>query len=1027
MGRQFLLSLTSLGLETFEHVQEEEHGHKYVLPILLHGGVPRYCAHDLWKLLLEGIREGADEADQLVAHWLSRKILLQGLDRPARRFLTFGGDFALDLVQRMIDLADLFSDSERVKMGARLVAEKVGLPTYLVETLFEFGDGAVVTHTEKPLPRPRITIDPFSGAGPSVLLPAIPDAAKSDHWILQGRGCRQAFKASREDREVPLHQSPQWRVAIEARGTSKSFDFSEAKRAPVYFFDPPTGELLRDQDRPRSDGVLALAPRATQFTADVLTATPVPVRQELPRLSGTWTNWTLRELELRSLAHFTVEFSDVANTVLRETFSVASRGRRPSLALPPIEGIRDAHGRNVFARVPSLAVDPGQTSLDAWRVRFQGSGFDVQTTLATLSCRRETFELSGVLPTDRILAGDLQVLGPLGSDLRTSFAVVPGLSFHQPPRVIGPDESVTVDVLVPRARLNGQDDRVSVEFGAGEHTKAIEVVATETAESIELHVTVPRLLWVVRRTTQSPSPFTHKPTEVGLDELEQGDADALLVRLGRPDEVKLRLVGNGETQQWTEVATAAGNDGRWTFPLLPFATSAAQSGLARLELRIAAGATEALAAVIRATYETWGISFESIVDEGEGLSCCEVRWSERRPFPGREIRLWSRHRPWEEPVTVPVDDDARGAASFSVGADLTGGPYLLEIGLHDAWLAPHRPRAEAPNVTPVQVGDRANLLAHQKAMDRSTPIQALELLIAANGEGSGDLANAAEGAMEQVFAALPALLHELGRSAIKNRVFVRLCDLAVAHPAALATWIVAGALDQRELVQLVIALLPGLLEAAPGGLETGQHDRVWEASVVAGAALDPCRRGNIAAANRWEYFTGWDPSLPAGEDDEQRGVARLPDRGGPIDPTLAGLPQPRLAAIAAELRPDEVKPLLRSGYLEAGLAFLEETSPDREVAKRWRSAYARLNDERVRQDDLCSLYLESLVPIDGTPAWCRLPQELLAAAFHLVGCSAERVPATTALWDATDFAHGLVERSILVAVALKHLGGHAHG
>ncbi len=1034
IGRQFLRSLTVLGLETFEDVQEQEGGHKYVLPILLHGGVPRYCASDLWRKLIEELRDGAGEADQVVAYWLSRQTLLQGLDRPVRRFLRFGGDFAVDLIQRMIDLVDILSDPGAVPAIGRdagSLAEEVGLPTYLVETLLELGSRAIVRRSGPRFPRPRVVIDPFSGAGPSVVLPRKADGTNADRWIVRGRSSR-VFAASRaEDREVLLDRAPRWLVSLEAPQVSRSFPFGGLARAPLHFFDADTGELLKDQDRPRSDGVVALSPADVRYVTDLSTGSTVPEQEELPPLSGTWSGYMLRKLDLRSLTRFTVEFFDAESGAPRqEDIFVNSRGSRPRLATTAVGGVRDVQGHEVFATVPSLAVDPGQSSLDSWRVRFRGPGVDRDGTLADLSREGEAFDLGGLVPGDRLLTGDLQILGPLGSDLRASFVVVPGLSFEPPHSVISPDDPVTVELMADGADLNGAHGRVALEFGPGEHTKDVEVVDAGTGIATRLLVSVPRLLWLVRRGTEIRSTFGHEPAVVRLDELEAGDVDALLVRLGRPSEVQLRLIGDGAVLQSTKVGRAAGSDGRWTFPLQPFVTTAVHSGLAKLELRVVAGATEATAVVVRAVYEATGISLESIIDEAEGFTCCEVSWSERRPFRGREIRLWSRHRPWDGPVTVAVDDDAPGTAFFSLDAKLTAGPYLVEIGLRDAWLSPRRPRTGACNVASVQVGSHADLSTHLRSLDPSSAVDALELLVEAASGGRDHGRNAPSGVMEQVCVALPALLVELGRGAIEDRVCVLLCELAASQPGPFATWLAdkaASTVEPLELTQLVVVLLPDLLAAAPHTLSERARDRLWEVSVLAGAALDPPVPGDIVAAGRWEYFTGWDPSACAGLYDEQGQLDRLPERCGPIDTTFAGLSPERLAPIAAALRPEKLKPLRWNGYLEAVFAFLETTWPDHEVALHWRFANSRLNDMRVRQDDLQTQYLDALGPPAGTPIWCLLPQELLAAAFHLVACASERVPATAALWDATDFAHALVERSILLAIALRHLAGHADG
>ena len=57
LGQQFEKSLDSLGLERFESARRSEVAKRYLMPILLHGKFPRYCAPDLWGLLSTGFVE----------------------------------------------------------------------------------------------------------------------------------------------------------------------------------------------------------------------------------------------------------------------------------------------------------------------------------------------------------------------------------------------------------------------------------------------------------------------------------------------------------------------------------------------------------------------------------------------------------------------------------------------------------------------------------------------------------------------------------------------------------------------------------------------------------------------------------------------------------------------------------------------------------------------------------------------------------------------------------------------------------
>jgi hypothetical protein len=195
-------------------------------------------------------------------------------------------------------------------------------------------------------------------------------------------------------------------------------------------------------------------------------------------------------------------------------------------------------------------------------------------------------------------------------------------------------------------------------------------------------------------------------------------------------------------------------------------------------------------------------------------------------------------------------------------------------------------------------------------------------------------------------------------------------------------------------------------------------------SVVAGAAVDRLSIGNPESAARWEYFTGWRPFATGGPDDDPSQEDGLPSRCGPIDQTVAQLDPDRLEGLAAVVKPAEVRPLLWGGYLDAAFALLRETWPTRELVSQWRSANAHLNDQRVRAEPLCEHYLQALASPESAPAWCRFPQDVLAAAIHVTRRIGERAPARVALAGAAVIAPALVERSLLLAIALGYASGH---
>lgn len=116
-GPAFEQAIRSLDLETFEDMVFGDGALRYVGPILAHGGVPKYSLEDYFKLIHRWL-DRAENGVDLLSLWRTRRTAFQNIDRPVRRFLLYGGDLAVDLVDRTLDLFREFSRSGTVPKPA---------------------------------------------------------------------------------------------------------------------------------------------------------------------------------------------------------------------------------------------------------------------------------------------------------------------------------------------------------------------------------------------------------------------------------------------------------------------------------------------------------------------------------------------------------------------------------------------------------------------------------------------------------------------------------------------------------------------------------------------------------------------------------------------------------------------------------------------------------------------------------------------------------------------------------------------
>lgn len=1018
VGLEFLASLDKLGLETFEEVVHREGTWRFVTPILLHGGIPAYCASDLWVCLLEEMRLGEEDAGRLLARWRSRRHLLDGVDKPAQRFIFHGGDFAVDLVQRMIQLADDVAElgkARAAERGVRELAANAALPRYFAQKLLE---GPREPQPRGPrAPRPRVVLDPYGGEGPSLVLP--PSPRLEGKWRVFGKGSNQSYKSSSHDeREVPLAWAPRWDVAFVSNRSEQSTTFSPMERASAYVFDD-SGTLARNQTTFRGDSVLVFASRRVSFYKDSAHSEKVPEHEELPATTGVWSAWQPRRLDLSGLKKVVIGGASPSGEPLSETVAVTESAHRPRLLDDHVLGVVDTHGRLVFGRPPRVRVDLGTTSRRAWMVRFRAADNSARASLYELKSvesDENIFDLSPLFPTQGVTSGMIEVVGPLGSDLRASVTIVPGMEVSMPDRTIGPDEHVVVRLSANVPLSSSETRELDVDFPAGKYTERVSVGSGTT----DLLVSVPRLVWTLRYRADRQLPLGTEPARIGLDELENGDIEAVLVRVGRPSTVRVELQA-AEYIQTSEEVIATGSEGRWTFPVDEFRTSAAHADAARLYLKLVCGEVEATAAVIESTHEVSDIGVESIVDVDSGMAYCEVEWRENRSFRGREIRLWSNHRPWETPTTVQIPDQNEGHCEFE--CDIAPGPYLLEIGLMDSWAEPARPIASATNVAEVMIGTDGDLRGHLRILDRRDAPAALELELAGHGPiRSLDDEWSVSGILDELRWALIVRCRHVGPDCADDRVYVRLGELALIEPSHLAEIIsrFEDTVSGMDLARILITLVQGVLDCAPAGIEEPILDRLWRMSPVAGAAFDTYRPGDTRCAGRWRSFTGWDPSMPYDQRDDYEEDDQLPSRAGPIQAPLDICSPDRLREFTSLLVPGEVQVLRWSGYFDAAIDFLSRTYGDRIPVERWQASYTGLADDTYWLDPVHHSYLRKLA-IDDLQDWCLFPRDLLACAFHLLGYRGDGRLAARALWDAVEFAPELTHRSLVIAIALHRL------
>jgi hypothetical protein len=1015
IGGAFLRTLRTNGLETFDFLSAQ--GLRFVTPILAHAGMPRYCLEDFFKLLLRELEKGfGGTASELLATWRARKTSFVGVDRPVERFLLFGGETAVDLLDRCIDLL-----AETAHTGVVPDVEAAVLPRHVVEAfregwIKEGRKSVSFSSARVAVPPPVVRIDPWDPLGPVFELPVVPASLKSESWTIEsGAGIETLGASLLQMQQRRLLPARHWSAALSRRGEKpRTFVFEWLPETGVAAFDPSSGILARDPRAIAWSQAWLLHPNETTVEGRGRDGRPVRLRrtQELPAPVGAWTGYSLAEYDLAEVAALTITRNTAGGTPTQESIRVlhATAGR-PSLDGAPVVDVRTDIGLPVYATPPVLRFPASMGR--AWRVRLRVGDRTIERTVEDQS----ELSLDDLVSDFKVACVQLSATGPIGMDLRESFGLVRGLSVRRPSRLVLPKDLAWVELHAgPGVRLANSTERVSLPPGAD----SISCEVTDSGGSLTLVASVPRLIWAVTKPgASSPHQFDTREERISLDELGSGEdwGGALSVSTRCPGlALRLELAdpGGGCLQQSTPQTTSA-RDGRALFHLAAFRDTAITSGAASLRLNLSLIDLPARVQVgelhARVHLSEMRVSQTSTAD---GSSSFEVSFEEAVHFRRREMRLWSQGRPWEAAPIVSLDlpDDVTQHVVLRSPADavLPPGRYLAEIGIKDGWTAPTRPHRRAPNTVGVVVGGPASHRERLTARANADPLAVLELLL----DGGTLVRPLSRAEVRTVGKELVAAVASLRSGDLGDeRVRDALIGVLRSQPDHAVRALVSGreSLTTSAALKLGVRLLPFASVETDDKWEEGAR-QCWTTCPPLAAQIDVplATRGAEEALARCREFLGWEVT--------EWPVTVVAPKRSEFAPqqALLGIDTGLLSSLrqACVLAPSAL--LARDEYAEVGFEWLLE----KRRVQDWMDEF-----DELLLTDLTSaerLGIESREPHAGTVNLARFPQLTLIAALILVRSAgvddALSKLARQALVAAASFAPRLVAFDLTLASIL---------
>jgi hypothetical protein len=672
-----------------------------------------------------------------------------------------------------------------------------------------------------------------------------------------------------------------------------------------------------------------------------------------------------------------------------------------------VDRVATATGAPVYSALPALRVPDIQGYLPSnWTITVRTSAAAATATLADLGAPDEPTPLDALVSGIPFGLFDIAVRGPLGSDLRGQFAVVPELEVTMPPKLLFPvDRGAEVTIAAARGvTLGGLPSGEPLTLAIPDDGDEVKADAAAEDVKLELHVRAAKLLWAFKYEDQAG---TLANTAITLDrtDIEDGHLVALLVSTLLPGvELEVALEARAKAIQVLGGARSSLRDGRWAFDLRPLRDTLRASDEPLLELVLTAAGTPVVAARIVSRPAVSQLRAQFIVKDAEPAA--QVAFEDSRRLRGRVVRLWSLQRPWEAPICSSVLDDR--ATEVLVQSDrLSPGQYRVEVAVEDGWFDAARPSRAAANTADLQLGSDAAISQRLRLLNPEDAHSALELAVV-DGYRAEGLVLPSAAAVSALLAAR-ALLKDAAVQEPLSRSLRAVADLAVSDaPSALdavSELYLDGALDRIDIQALAILAIErgGMVRA--GRTAESTIRTLWQASPALAVTLDIqlASEGDQEASDRCDEFLGWRPgeALP------------VPGEGTTLQWLGASSGQVALIREALGIVPQRLLGL--DPYAVANFEWLLAAKQDNAYINEWWRRFGWLERDEFPSVPLASSYLLPRKRPIHPDRWAGFPQAILAAALSLTSANEEKRDAAEALLAAVTIAPRLVDHDLCLA------------
>lgn len=825
-GEAFLENLEELALPTFDN--DEDTGSKYVGRILLHSGMPTYCLQDFFQILSRKRSHGL--TPEAFVSWAASNAAESALcdtDKPVRRFLRFGGEFAVDVADRSYEVLDVIragGSSNDGLLPKRFWSEA----EKFIEAGNDPGVGPVSAGPATSI-RPRLILDPF-GQGLLLRLPAVGDAPDGKAvWVVtlgedvQRVATESLWPGSSEP-------APQTDVAIgrPVRTASVAMAGSEHLQFPMMVVDAQDPLLAFGEDGELiSSGVpLSAAKTWLLFPGDpeTLKATgSLKIVTESPLPPG-WSGFCLLQVDL---ADATAVSIPVATRTVRK-FEAARIETGDA-----VRGVRTSSGLPILAELPRIVVPTSMASAD-WDVTLHDSEGAV-ISRQRISGSSDPNSIWDSVPRPLVGIYSIRVRGPWGRGANRSFAVVEGLSLSFTPSwrrfITGGLQPCAVKV---RAADGVGLAQAQIDFGERDREHTLRV--SSRSRSCSLVLSPPHMTVAYQAIDSSISPSV-RPLSLTRESIFDRPGE-LILDVGAAAEPLLHVIAGNRVVQ--TVRNRLGRAGVYRFDLAQIVDTL--RGIPQATLALSPEG-ELIIATVRPQSLFRGIQLQD--NELQFGDCVEV--------DGLTAYVFALRAPWRAPASIPIADGRAVLPEWLVEA----GPLGVVARIEDPWVPlapPGWSQAGASTFVDAEgwvIGDDPEEAAVSMYLAGHAPLPAeigdftrlwnARALVARLGLGSR-IADVAKGIDDVIYSHPAAALAALASSEVPANLIPTLmvqsglawANLADAHENSAPAWTARSA-------------LPAALLSAADSLWS--EDEIEAAMGVCGDAVDGLLDGQDPYSN----------------------------------------------------------------------------------------------------------------------------------------------------------------------------------